>query len=78
MSTWRQEPEGEAEVPEIIVVSDAVESTYVDLDSKGLQVKQMEKIPRKWKRPKGVDMHLTEWTSVEHRKEVREKIDRKV
>ena len=26
--------EGEAEVPEIIVVSDAVESTFVDLDGK--------------------------------------------
>ena len=29
---WRLEPEGEAEVPEIIVVSDAVEGTPVDLD----------------------------------------------
>ena len=29
---WRLEPEGEAEVPEIIVVSDAVEGTFVDLD----------------------------------------------
>ena len=25
-------PEGESEVPEIIIVSDAVESTFVDLD----------------------------------------------
>ena len=33
-SEWRLEPEGEAEVPEIIVVSDAVESTEVDLDGK--------------------------------------------
>ena len=29
---WRLETEGEAEVPEIIVVSDAVEGTLVDLD----------------------------------------------
>ena len=28
-SEWRLEPEGEAEVPEIIVVSDAVEGTFV-------------------------------------------------
>ena len=31
-SEWRLEPEGEAEVPEIIIVSDAVVSTFVDLD----------------------------------------------
>ena len=30
-SEWRLEPEREAEVPEIIIVSDAVESTFVDL-----------------------------------------------
>ena len=29
---WRLEPEGEAEVPEIIIVSYAVEGTFVDLD----------------------------------------------
>ena len=29
---WRLEPEGEAEVRGIIVVSDAVEGTFVDLD----------------------------------------------
>ena len=29
---WRLEPEGEAEVPEINVVSDAVDGTFVDLD----------------------------------------------
>ena len=28
-SEWRLEPEEEAEVPEIIIVSDAVESTFV-------------------------------------------------
>ena len=31
-SEWRLEPEGEAEVPKIIIVSDAVEGTPVDLD----------------------------------------------
>ena len=31
-SKWRLEPEGEAEVPEIIIVSNAVENTFVDLD----------------------------------------------
>ena len=31
-SEWRLEPEGEAEVPAIIIVSDAVEGTLVDLD----------------------------------------------
>ena len=33
-SAWRLEPEEETEVPEIIVVSDAVEKTYVDLGGK--------------------------------------------
>ena len=33
-STWRLEPEGETEVPETIIVSGAIESTYVDLDGK--------------------------------------------
>ena len=31
-SEWRLEPEGEAEVPEIIIVSDVVEGTFVNLD----------------------------------------------
>ena len=31
-SEWRLESEGEAEVPEIIIVSDAMEGTFVDLD----------------------------------------------
>ena len=31
-SEWRLEPGGEAEVPEIIIVSDAVEGTFSDLD----------------------------------------------
>ena len=33
-SEWRLEPEGEAEVPEIIIVSNAVQSTNVDLGGK--------------------------------------------
>ena len=45
-STWRLEPDGKVEVPEIIIVSDAVKGTKVDLDGKGLRVKHMEKIPR--------------------------------
>ena len=54
-SEWRLEPEGEAKVPEIIIVSDAVEGTFVDLDGKSLQEEQKEKHQRKWKRSKGVD-----------------------
>ena len=50
----RLEPEREAEVQKIIIVSDAVRSTKVDLDGKGLQEKQMEKFPKKWERPNGV------------------------
>ena len=38
---WRLEPEGEAEVPEIIVVTDAVASTFVDLDG-GSRPEQVE------------------------------------
>ena len=34
-SAWRLEPEGETEVPETTIVSDAFESTHVDLDGKG-------------------------------------------
>ena len=54
-SEWRLEPEGEAEVQEIIIVSDAVESTFVDLDGKSLQEEQKGKYQREWKRSKGVD-----------------------
>ena len=39
-SEWRLEPEGEAEVPEIIIVSDAVEGTFVDLDGATSRWKQ--------------------------------------
>ena len=46
-------PKGEAEVPEIIIVSDAVEGTFVDLQmpSGGAEGKYQ----REWKRSKGVD-----------------------
>ena len=43
---WRLEPEGEAEVLEIIVVSDAVEGTFVDLDGKSRR-EQVEAKPRR-------------------------------
>ena len=46
-SEWRLEPEGEAKVPEIIIVSDAMEGTFVDLDGKSLQEEQKEKHQRK-------------------------------
>ena len=51
----RLEPIGEAEVPKIIVVLDAVRGTFVNLDGKGLQEEQEEKYHREWKRSKGVD-----------------------
>ena len=38
----RLEPKGRAEVPEIIIVSDAVEGTFVDLDGKSLREEQKE------------------------------------
>ena len=46
-STWRLEPEGETEVPEIIIVSEAVEDTKVDFDGKGHQMKRMTGTPKK-------------------------------
>ena len=51
----RLKPKGEAEVLEIISVSDAVEGTPVDLDGESLQEEQKEKLQRQWKRSKGVD-----------------------
>ena len=51
----RLEPEGEAEVPEIIILSDAVEGTSVNLDGGSLQKEQKEIHQRKWKRTKGVN-----------------------
>ena len=50
---WSQK--GKAKVPEIIVVSDAVEGTFVDLDGKSIREQQKEKHQREWKRSKGVD-----------------------
>ena len=44
---WRLEPEEEAEVPEIIIVSDAVEGTFVNLDGKSLQEEQKGKVPER-------------------------------
>ena len=46
-STWRLEPEGETEVPEIIILSEAVEDTKVDFDGKGHQMKRMTETPKK-------------------------------
>ena len=48
----RLEPKGEAEVLEIIVVSDAVEGTFANLDGGSIQKEQKEKHQRKWKRTK--------------------------
>ena len=46
-SEWRLEPEGEAEVPEIIVVSDAVEGTFVDLDGESRHEQVEAKLSRR-------------------------------
>ena len=87
-STWRLEPEGETEVLEIIIVSDAVKGTKVDLDGKGHQMKRMKEIPQKWRQPKAADrnemrkeekrlkLHLAEWIGLEYREEVHKKIQR--
>ena len=42
-SEWRLEPEGETEVQEIVVVSDAVESTFVDLEAKAIASRRKQK-----------------------------------
>ena len=47
MSEWRLEPEGEAEVPEIIIVSDAVEGTFVDLDGENRREQVEAKLSRR-------------------------------
>ena len=44
---WRLEPEGEAEVPEIIIVSDAVEGTLVDLDGESRHEQVEAKLSRR-------------------------------
>ena len=83
----RLDPNGEAEVPEIIIVSDAVEGTFVNLDGKSVQAEQKGKYQREWKRSKGVDRNemrneeknevlSVNWFSLEFRKEVHEKIQR--
>ena len=46
-SEWRLEPEGEAEVPEISIVSDAVESTKVDFDGKSHREQAEERFSRR-------------------------------
>ena len=51
----RLKPKGEAEVPEIIIVSDALKGTFADLDGKSLREEQKKKHYREWKRSKGVD-----------------------
>ena len=43
----RLEPEGEAEVPEIIIVSDAVEGTFVDLDGESRREQLEAKLSRR-------------------------------
>ena len=53
----RLEPKGEAEVPEIIIVSDAMDGTFVDLDGKSYHDMHEEKHPR--------ELHFAEWFSVE-------------
>ena len=46
-SGWRLEPEGEAVVPEVIIVSDAVESTFVDLEGKSRREQVEAKLSRR-------------------------------
>ena len=46
-SEWRLKPEVEAEVPEITIVSDAVESTDVDLDGKSRRKQAEERSSRR-------------------------------
>ena len=46
-SEWMLEPEGEAEVQEIIIVSDAVEGTFVDLDGESGREQVEAKLSRR-------------------------------
>ena len=48
-SEWRLGPEGGAEVPEIIIVSDAVEGTFVDLDGESRREQVEAKLSRRGK-----------------------------
>ena len=52
---WRLEPEGEAEVLDIIIVSDAVDGTFADLDGTSFREGQQDKHNREWKRSRGAD-----------------------
>ena len=51
----RLEPKEEAEVPETIIASDAVEGILVNLDGGSFQTEQKEKHQRNWKWTQGVD-----------------------
>ena len=44
---WRLEPEGEAELPEVVIVSDAVEGTLVHLDGESRHEQLEAKLSRK-------------------------------
>ena len=44
---WRLEPEGEVEVPDIIIVSDAMEGTPVDLDGESRHEQVEAKLSRR-------------------------------
>ena len=46
VSEWRLEPEEEAEVPEIIIVSDEVERTNVDFDGQSRREQAEAKLSR--------------------------------
>ena len=47
------EPEGDAEVPEIIIVSDALESTFVDLDGESRREQVETKLSRRERKAPG-------------------------
>ena len=44
---WRLEPEGKAEVPKIIIVSGAVEGSFVDLDGESRREQVQAKLSRR-------------------------------
>ena len=46
-SEWRLEPEGEAEVPGITIVSDAVDGTFADLDGESRHAQEEAKLSRR-------------------------------
>ena len=55
-----RQPKEEAEVPDIAIVSDVVEGTFVNLDGKSCQEEQKGKYGRERKRSKGVDRNENE------------------